>query len=611
MCGIIGYVSKKREGAAAISELLRGLSTLEYRGYDSAGVAFFDEGGALRSVKASGKLAVLASLLDTRKTQEIDCGIGHTRWATHGEPSDRNAHPHGTEMVQIVHNGIIENYAALKKSEGITPVSDTDTEIAACVIDRLYSEHGHDPIGTLLAADGILSGAYAIGVLFTDRPHELYALRRESPLVVAVAEGANYIASDICACLARTREYYRMENGEVARLTPDGVCFFGAAGEIKEKTLCVSSHSAEAAERGGYPHFMRKEIAEEPSALAKTLSIRIKDGLPCFDTEIPELSRLADARHLYIVACGTAMHAGILARTMLSRLARISASVEIASEFRYCDPVLGKEDAVIFISQSGETADTLAALRLARQRGAYTVSVVNVVGSAIARESDAVLYTYAGPEIAVASTKAYTVQSALLTLLAAAIGRQRKTLTDEGACALCRYLTKDLPDAIEKIIAKEEEIKALAECIKDDQNLFFIGRGIDYAAAMEASLKLKEITYIHSEAYAAGELKHGTISLIEKNSPVIVLANDESLTEKTRSNAQEVLARGARVIAVGTEASALEGVAAHTLPLPPADISVAPIAAATALQLLAYHTACLRGCDVDKPRNLAKSVTVE
>ncbi len=611
MCGIIGYVSRKSDKADAIGELLRGLSALEYRGYDSAGVASFDGDGTLQTVKAAGKLSVLASLLRERKGETISCGIGHTRWATHGEPIDRNSHPHGTDLLQIVHNGIIENYAALKKSEGFTPVSDTDTEIAARVIDKLYRECGHDPILTLRRADEILSGAYAFGVLFADRQGEVYALRRESPLIVAVSEDAYYIASDVCACLARTREHYRMENGEIARLSRDGVCFYGASGNVIEKTLCISAYSAEEAERGGYAHFMRKEIAEEPAALSKTLSPRVKDGLPSFDAEIPELSRLANARHLYIVACGTAMHAGMIAHGVLSRLARIHATVEIASEFRYRDPVLGKEDAVLFISQSGETADTLAALRLARSRGAYTLSLVNVVASAIARESDAVIYTHAGPEIAVASTKAYTVQSALLFLLAVSLGLHRAALTEEDARALCRSLTEDLPSAVNAIFNEEEKIAALAGRIKDADHLFFIGRGADYPAAMEASLKLKEITYIHSEAYAAGELKHGTISLIEKNTPVIVLANDGALAEKTVANAQEVIARGARVIGVGTEARMLDGIAKDILPLPNIDLRIAPIAAATAFQLLAYHTAILRDCDVDKPRNLAKSVTVE
>ena len=611
MCGIIGYVRKNHEKANALSELLLGLSALEYRGYDSAGVAYFDEENRLTAVKSAGKLSSLAALLDHQKEEKIACGIGHTRWATHGEPSDRNAHPHGTNLVQIVHNGIIENYAELRSREGFLPVSDTDTEIAALLLDRLYRENGHDPILALRQADGVLLGAYAIAAVFADRPQEIFALRRESPLVVAVSETADYIASDVTACLSRTREYYRMENGEIAHLSKSGVRFYHADGREIEKSLCISPYSAVEAGKGGYAHFMQKEIAEEPHAIERTLLPRIRGGLPCFRSDGIDLSRLTNARRLYIVACGTAMHAGMLGAVQLSRLARISATVEIASEFRYRDPVLGKEDAVIFISQSGETADTLAALRLSKARGAYTVAIVNVRDSAIAREGDEVLYTNAGPEIAVASTKAYTVQSALLSLLAVALGEKRGTLTKEEARTLCTALTDTLPRTLRSVLEKEAEIAELATCIKDTEHLFFIGRGADYPAATEASLKLKEVTYIHSEAYAAGELKHGTISLIEQGTPVLVLANDEALTEKTVSNAEEVIARGARLFAVGCEASALVGIAERTLVLPKTHPLIAPIAAATAFQLLAYHTALLRGCDVDQPRNLAKSVTVE
>ena len=610
MCGIIGCTGVRH----AVDTLVDGLRMLEYRGYDSAGVAWFDREGVLKTEKSVGKIRDLEARLALRGDLDGKAGIGHTRWATHGAPTDANSHPHGTARVQLVHNGIIENYAALKGellALGYAFASDTDTEAAALLLDRLC-EQTDSHAEAMRALAGRLVGSFAIGAVFADEPEVIYAIRRESPLLIAVGEGTSYLASDMTAVLAYTRRYLTLMAGELAILTPCSVTLLGENGEKIEREPCEASWDVRAAERGGHPHFMHKEIFEEPRAIRDTLAPRISQGLPDFSGELPDAARLACAERIYIVACGTAYHAGLLGGNAIERYARIPVTVEVASEFRYRDPILSGREPVIFISQSGETADTLAALRLARSRGAYTVGLVNVVGSSVAREADAALYTYAGPEISVASTKAYTVQTALLSLFALHLAVLRGCISHSDARRETAALLSELPEEIERILAREGEIASLAEELAPQEKLFFIGRRADYCAATEASLKLKEISYIHSEAYAAGELKHGTISLIEQGTPVIALSTEQALREKMLGNVREVTARGARVLlfAVG-EPAALAEAATGAFLLPEMSRISAPIALATALQLLAYHTACLRGCDVDQPRNLAKSVTVE
>jgi glucosamine--fructose-6-phosphate aminotransferase (isomerizing) len=611
MCGIIGYCGKGN----AIDAILEGLHALEYRGYDSAGVAYFDRQGALRVVKAEGKIRAVEAKLAGLGEIESNTGIGHTRWATHGAPSDRNSHPHGTARVQIVHNGIIENYTELRRElegKGYTFASDTDTETAALLIDSLYTVPG-DRIGAIRAAESRLRGAFAIGVVFSDEPGVIYAIRRDNPLIVGLGEGENFIASDITAILGYTRRYVTLEPGELAIVRDSSVTFLSADNAEIEKTVLVAAWDAAAAAKGGYAHFMRKEIHEEPTAVKATLSPRMKNGLPDFSAEGLDEQRLASVESIRIVACGTAYHAGLIGKYIIEKYARIPVVTEIASEFRYADPIVDRRDLVIVISQSGETADTLAALRLAKQRGAYTVGVVNAVGSTIARETDATVYTYAGPEIAVASTKAYTVQTALLTLLGLKLAALKGTLSEAELAEGARILTEALPKAISAILEREEEIAEMAGTLVGRSDLFFIGRQADGYAAAEASLKLKEISYMHSEAYAAGELKHGTISLIEEKTPVIALSTDLPLREKMVSNIKEVAARGAEVItfAAPDADTAIAEVSDQIFYLPEADPLIAPIAMATALQLLAYHVAAKSGCDVDQPRNLAKSVTVE
>ncbi len=610
MCGITGYV-----GAREASEIiLQGLHTLEYRGYDSAGVAAFAN-GKLAVVKAVGKVQNVEDKVKALGTlRGAHCGIGHTRWATHGAPSDKNSHPHGNDRIQIVHNGIIENYAPLRamlEKNGYTFVSETDTEVAAKLIDYHYA-NCHDRSDALLAAMRDIVGSYAIAVLFLDCPDTLYAIRKDNPLIVGVGEGENFVASDIAAVLRYTKNYYQLGDLELAIVTKDGVQMFDQDKNPLRHELLTATWSIEAAERGGYAHFMIKEIGEEPEAIEKTLRPRIKDMLPCFDEEGLSDDRLAEIRSVTFVACGTAMHAGLVGKTVIEKLCRVPVKVEIASEFRYNDPIIGKEDLVVIISQSGETADSLAALRLAKAKGAYTLGIVNVIGSTIAREADNVIYTWAGPEISVASTKAYTVQISLLYLLTIRMALAMGRLTGTEARGLTRTLYEEMPRIVRETIAGEEKIAEAAAEFARYEDLFFIGRGMDYALAMEGSLKLKEISYIHSEAYAAGELKHGTISLITEEMPVIALATIPSLYEKMISNIREVKARGAEVLLItreGAEDAADEAKQVICLPECPELFSAIPLA--TVLQLFAYHVALGRGCDIDKPRNLAKSVTVE
>ena len=606
MCGIVGYAGKR----SAQDVLLDGLEKLEYRGYDSAGVALAQEGG-IRVVKSKGRLDALRQKLAVQALAESSCGIGHTRWATHGEPSDVNSHPHSTPRVSIVHNGIIENYGALKErlaARGYTFESETDTEVLVKLIDSCY--HG-EPLQALHEALGMVRGSYALAVLFKDFPDTIFAVKKESPLIVGWGEGENFVASDIPALLKYTRDYSVLEEGDLAVVTAQGIRFYNAFGEPVERQRLTADWDQEAAEKGGYPHFMLKEINEQPAAITATVSPRVEDGLP--DLRIPELTdeRLRSIRTVHLVACGTAMHAGMVGKAAIETLARVPAEVDIASEFRYRDPILNKDDLVIIISQSGETSDTLAALKLAKSRGVPVLAIVNVVGSSIARAADYILYTYAGPEIAVASTKAYMVQMCVLYLFALRLAYARGKLEE----AETKRLTAELLRAGEVIKPRLddcEQIKYLSSRFVNTQSCFFIGRGFDYALSLEGSLKLKEISYVHSDAYAAGELKHGTISLITDGVPVIALATQKQVYEKTISNAKETKSRGARVILFTTKDAVVpEGVADYIVRMDEYEDLLMPLQLIVPLQLFAYYMAVLRGCDVDKPRNLAKSVTVE
>lgn len=607
MCGIIGYTGRED----AVSKLMAGLTALEYRGYDSSGIAAF-EGGALKIVKAKGRLANIEKILSEHPISS-SCGIGHTRWATHGEPSDLNAHPHGTERLYLVHNGIVENYLDWKRfleSHGYEFQTETDTEVAAKLIDYHYAK-SRDPLQALTETAGELTGAYAFGVVFRDVPGAIFAARKDSPLIVAPGEDGSYMASDIPALLKYTRAYYQLEPGEIAILRPEGIKIVDFSGAPVEKKLETAQWDVEAAEKGGYAHFMLKEIYEEPDAVLRTLRPRVSAGLPALDLPMLTKERLSALNRLIVIGCGTAMHAGLVGKSAIERLARLPVEVALSSEFRYADPILTERDLVVVISQSGETADSLAALRLAKARGAATLGVVNVVGSSIAREADSVLYTWAGPEIAVASTKAFTVQIIAMYLLALELALARKTIEPDEAKAVINDMLTEVPDAIQRVIGQKERIQALADDYRHAENLFFIGRGLDWALSQEGSLKLKEISYIHSEAYAAGELKHGAISLITKGMPVIALATDDALYPKLLSGVKEVKARGARVILIAQEGAPDDGAADDTLLIPRVRPLLTPLVSAAALHLFAYYVAVLRGCDVDKPRNLAKSVTVE
>ena len=606
MCGIVGYVGKR----SAQDVLLDGLEKLEYRGYDSAGVALALDGG-IRVVKSKGRLTQLRQKLAAQVLAQSFCGIGHTRWATHGEPSDVNSHPHSTPRVSIVHNGIIENYGILKErliARGYTFESETDTEVLVKLIDSCYAG---DPLRALQEALAKARGSYALAVLFRDRPDTIFAVKRESPLIVGWGEGENFVASDIPALLKYTRRYSVLEEGDMAVCTAEGIRFYNEFAEPVQRPVLTADWDMEAAEKGGYPHFMLKEINEQPTAITATVSPRVEDGMP--DLRIPQLTDevLRSIGTVHLVGCGTAMHAGMVGKAAIETLARVPAEVDIASEFRYRDPILNPNDLVIIISQSGETSDTLAALKLAKSRGVPVLAIVNVVGSSIARAADYVLYTYAGPEIAVASTKAYMVQLCVLYLfalrLAYARGRLSKAETRRYTAQLLRA-----PEIIKARLADCEQIKYLASRYMNTQSCFFIGRGFDYSLSLEGSLKLKEISYVHSDAYAAGELKHGTISLITDGVPVIALATQKQVYEKTISNAKETRSRGARVLLFTTKDAVVpEGVADAVIRLDEYEDILMPLQLIVPLQLFAYYMAVLRGCDVDKPRNLAKSVTVE
>lgn len=606
MCGIVGYVGKR----SAQDVLLDGLEKLEYRGYDSAGVALALDGG-IRVVKSKGRLTQLRQKLAAQALAQSFCGIGHTRWATHGEPSDVNSHPHSTPRVSIVHNGIIENYGILKErliAKGYTFESETDTEVLVKLIDSCYTG---DPLRALQEALAKVRGSYALAVLFRDRPDTIFAVKRESPLIVGWGEGENFVASDIPALLKYTRRYSVLEEGDMAVCTAEGIRFYNEFAEPVQRPALTADWDMEAAEKGGYPHFMLKEINEQPTAITATVSPRVEDGMP--DLRIPQLTDevLRSIGTVHLVGCGTAMHAGMVGKAAIETLARVPAEVDIASEFRYRDPILNPNDLVIIISQSGETSDTLAALKLAKSRGVPVLAIVNVVGSSIARAADYVLYTYAGPEIAVASTKAYMVQLCVLYLFALRLAYARGRLS---AAETRRYTAQLLraPEIIKARLADCEQIKYLASRYMNTQSCFFIGRGFDYSLSLEGSLKLKEISYVHSDAYAAGELKHGTISLITDGVPVIALATQKQVYEKTISNAKETRSRGARVLLFTTKNAVVpEGVADAVIRLDEYEDLLMPLQLIVPLQLFAYYMAVLRGCDVDKPRNLAKSVTVE
>ena len=608
MCGIVGYIGDKQ--AAPI--LLDGLSKLEYRGYDSAGIAVFD-GQEIQIKKTMGRLKVLEELTHGGETMKGCCGIGHTRWATHGCPSDVNAHPHFNKdhSIAVVHNGIIENYAKLKKkleNKGYEFQSETDTEVLVHLLTDYYKG---DPIEAIERVMHRVEGSYGLGIMFKDHPHHIYAARKDSPLIVGASSMGNLIASDVPAILKYTRSVYYMENEEIARLSGENIHFYNIDGEEIEKTPTTINWDINAAEKGGYEHFMLKEIYEEPKAVRDTISPRLKDD----DVVIEELGmtdeEIRSIRKIDIVACGSASHVGMTAKYVIESMARIPVEVDVASEFRYREPIYEDNMLVIIISQSGETADSLAALRDAKNHGVRTLGIVNVVGSSIAREADNVMYTWAGPEISVATTKAYSAQLAAMYLLSMKFAKVRGMLIDEEFAQLRSDLIQ-LPDQIESLFGMKEKIQKFANRYLAAGHMFFIGRGIDYAIAMEGSLKLKEISYIHSEAYAAGELKHGTISLIEDGTLVVAVATQEKLYPKTISNIVEVKTRGAFVMALTNLGHTdIEKNADYVIYIPKTSQYFTNSLAIIPLQLFGYYVSVGRGLDVDKPRNLAKSVTVE
>lgn len=596
MCGIIGYVGNRQ----APDILIDGLRKLEYRGYDSAGIAVF-ENQTIKIIKTQGKVASLAKKEKAAHLREVHCGIGHTRWATHGEPSDINAHPHKVGKVTLVHNGIIENYQELSGRFCPHPVSQTDSEIAAAVINALYQG---DARKAIFDAVELFEGAYALCILFEDQPDTVYALRHSSPLIVAVEEKGAFLASDIPAILSYTKQYYLPEKYELAILDKTGVRFVDKNGNPIEKELKKADWDDESARKNGFDHYMLKEIFEQPDVIRQTIQ-RYKNDFTIFENENFDFEVKGN---IHIVACGSAYHAGLMGKYAIEKLARIPVLVHIASEFRYDRPILHKDDLVIAISQSGETADTLAAVRLAKEHNVRTLSIVNVRGSSLARLADHTFYTLAGPEIAVATTKAYLCQVCLLQLIAVAMADKKLTMQEYKDMMVAFEV---LPEQIQEALSFRKEAKTLASFYKGAEHIFFMGRGQDNSLAMEGSLKLKEISYIHSESYAAGELKHGTISLITDNTPVIALMTDRDRLQKTASNLKEVGARGAFVTALTYSDIDTQDYADKQISIPPMAQITAPMAAAVKLQLLAYYVALENGCDIDQPRNLAKSVTVE
>lgn len=606
MCGIIGFTGT----LDAKNVLTEGLRELEYRGYDSAGISFFAENG-IHTIKATGKVSNLCEKVADESDEKTSCGIGHTRWATHGGVSDVNCHPHRAGKVTLIHNGIIENYKELQEelaAKNQFPVSQTDSEIAAMVINDCYSGN---PVQAIKDAIKKLDGAYAFCIMFEDHPDVIYAIRNGSPLVATCCESGSVIASDMVALIKYSKDYFVLPEHHIARLTKNEIVVTDMEHRVVMPKMLHVNWDVAAARKGGYDYFMLKEIHEQPDSLRNTITPRVINGLPDFaEDNIPD-SMFDGIQKIVITACGTAMHAGLIGKTMIEKLTRIPVNVEIASEFRYADPIIDEHTLVITISQSGETADTLAALRLARENGSKTLSIVNVKGSSIARESDYVLYTHAGPEIAVASTKAYTVQLSALYLFAFRFALVTGKMSEDTARSYIEQLEHTIT-VVEEVLSYDQQIETICQRLKTAEDLFFIGRGLDYGLSCEGSIKLKEISYIHSEAYAAGELKHGTISLITDNVPVIALATQEKVLPKMISNIREVRSRGAMVILItNAEVQVDASLCDHLIQLPAIDDEFAPFAAAVVLQYIAYYTAISRGLNVDQPRNLAKSVTVE
>jgi glucosamine--fructose-6-phosphate aminotransferase (isomerizing) len=612
MCGIVGYVGK--EQAAPI--LLNGLAKLEYRGYDSAGLAVRDGESPVEVVKAKGRLKALEEKTNNGLAIKGTCGIGHTRWATHGEPSENNAHPHISDDYNVVgvHNGIIENYQELRDKlvkNGYEFYSSTDTEVAIKLIDYYYKKYEHTPVDAINHAMVRIRGSYAFAIMFKEYPDEIYVARKDSPMILGVSDGNCYVGSDVPAILNYTRNVYYIGNMEIGRLADGNITFYNLDGDEIEKELVEIKWDAKAAEKGGYEHFMMKEIHEQPKAIVDTLNSVLKDGkldLSAVDLSDEEIKKISQ---IYIVACGSAYHVGVVAQYVMEDLAKIPVRVELASEFRYRKPLLDPDGLVIVISQSGETADSIAALRLAKDKGLKTLGIVNVVGSSIAREADNVFYTLAGPEISVATTKAYSTQLIAAYCLAIQFARVRGEIADDVYSTYLEEL-KTIPDKIGKILEDKERIQWFAAKVANSKDIFFIGRGIDYAVSLEGSLKLKEVSYIHSEAYAAGELKHGTISLIEDNILVIGVLTQSELYEKTISNMVECKSRGAYLMGLTTYGKyEVEDTVEFTVYIPKIDEHFAASLAVVPLQLLGYYVSVAKGLDVDKPRNLAKSVTVE
>ena len=605
MCGIIGFTGS----LPAKDILIDGLARLEYRGYDSAGIALLNDDDTLTIRKKAGRVDELRAMCSDREYTST-CGIGHTRWATHGGVTDINAHPHKCGKVAIIHNGIIENYYDIIREYGLADmlVSETDTEVVAALLDKLYDG---DPVKTIKKAVNIISGSFALCIMFADHPGKIYAVRNVSPMVAASSEKGSIIASDLTAIISFSREYFVVPEYHILTMTEEGIKVEDMKGNVVKPQMLEITWDIEAAQKGGFPHYMLKEIYEQPDSLRNTITPRVVDGLPDFTEDGIDDEVFKNCTNITVVACGTAMHAGIVGKAMIEAELKIPVNVEIASEFRYKEPLIDDKTLVIVTSQSGETIDTLEALRLAKRCGSKVLSVVNVKGSTIARESDYVLYTHAGPEIAVASTKAYSVQMAAMYLIGCRIGLVKGIYTEEKARQFIASLLSVIP-VIEETLKQADRVKEVANYIKMAPDAFFIGRGIDYTLSLEGALKLKEISYVHAEAYAAGELKHGTIALITENVPVIALATQEAVYGKTISNIREVKARGAYVILISMDDKVNDKtVCDKHIKIPKQDNLFSVFATAVILQLIAYYTSDAKGLDVDKPRNLAKSVTVE
>ena len=609
MCGIVGYVGK----CDCVNQILESLKHLEYRGYDSSGIAVFDteKNDEITIIKKCGKLTKLIEYINNIKKPKGFCGIGHTRWATHGQPSDCNSHPHNQKNVTLVHNGIIENYEELRdflKEKDYVFKTQTDSEVIAALIDYYYE---NDPIKAIEKATKKLKGSYSLGILFKNIKNTIFGIKKSSPLIVGVAEKESFLASDIPAIVKYTKNYIVLNENEIAILKKDSMQIVDFDGKEKEKKILTINWDIESAEKNGFPHFMLKEIFEQPKVVERCCSSKLYDGDINFKIENLPDEKIKTIKKIHIIACGTAMHAGLVGKYLIEKFIKIPVEVEVASEFRYKDPILEKDDLVILISQSGETADTLAALKLAKKNKAFTLAIVNIVASSIARQADSVIYTLAGLEISVASTKAYIAQITMLYLLTFKLAKILNKLSKEELKKYCKILS-DMPNQMEKVLKLNEEVLKFAKMFYKEKDIFFIGRGLDHYLALESSLKLKELSYIHSEAYAAGELKHGPISLIEKDTKVIALATQPNIFKKTLNNVEEVVARGAKVLLICDETQKIDSsLDVLTLRIPKTLDIFTPLIEIIPLQLFAYNVSVLKNCDVDKPRNLAKSVTVE